>query len=187
MAVVAVLSGIAGSRKDIPLKSRIIIILLPFLILINWICYMVLASFRTVVLYMPVCFVCTLTYMLKHIRHKGWKISLTILYILILVPVCFILLLCLLFGNFGLYTVTETVYSPDGKYRAEVINNDMGALGGSTLVNVCSEQVLDFYFIEIAEKPHRIYEGTWGEYDNIKILWADNYTLIINGTKYQIF
>ncbi len=186
IAAVAVLSRTAKSRKDIPLKSRIVIILLPLLVIINWICYIVLASFKTIVLCMPACFICTLIYMLKHIKHKGWKIALAILYILILVPVCFILLLCLLFGNFGSRTVTETVYSPDGKYRAEVINNDMGALGGSTLVNVYNEQVLELYIIKISEKPQCIYEGAWNEYNDIKIIWTDNRTVLVNGKRHQL-
>lgn len=84
-------------------------------------------------------------------------------------------------------TVVKTVPSPDGTMAAEVVDNNQGALGGATFVNLRYPlQTIDLGFAAFSKSPTRIYEGEWGEADTMQVVWKDADTVEINGTEYSV-
>lgn len=92
----------------------------------------------------------------------------------------------LLFQDFGVNIVVKSAVSPQKTYTAEVINNDQGALGGNTLVSVREEKKIDLLICEFSKVPICVYMGEWGEFDQMKISWKDEETLLINQKEYKI-
>ena len=103
-----------------------------------------------------------------------------------LIPIIFSCIMALTFGNIGSTTVVKTVESPDGSYYAQVIDDDQGALGGATIVNVFNSRKLDLILFEIQKKPQTVSYGPWGIYTKMKIYWKDNHCLVINSTEVHI-
>ncbi len=119
-----------------------------------------------------------------HGKRLGVKITASVLSVLMLIPCCYCGFIFLIFGNIGQNTVVQAAVSPDGKYIAEVINSDQGALGGDTLVQVRATHSFNVGIFEISKKPQRVYMGEWGEFENIKIEWKNETGLLINGHQY---
>lgn len=118
---------------------------------------------------------------------KSARILSAVLALLAFVP--YLLLLPFLAFGFaiGETEVVDTVYSPDGTYRAELLNVDQGALGGDTVVNVYNEEkVLDFGFAQLREKPNRVYMGPWGAFEDMELEWTSDSVLCIDGVAYEM-
>ena len=113
---------------------------------------------------------------------KGLKITSFILSGLMAVPAACFVLLFIILSMFPANTVVNTVVSPNGEYRAEVISSDQGALGGDTIVTVYSEK----YIIEIRDTPERVYLDGWGAHEHMSIYWESDNVLIINRKDYEI-
>lgn len=105
---------------------------------------------------------------------------------LIILSVVFIALIIHVFGDLSSDTVVSTVYSPDGAYRADVIDNDQGALGGNTFVDVYETECLDLFVFRVLRKPVRVYAGDWGEFENMVIYWKDDGCLVIDAEEYEM-
>ena len=123
---------------------------------------------------------------IKYGKPLALKIISLTLSALMVLPIGFISFIFLIFGNIGQNTVVQTVESPSGKYYAQVIDSDLGALGGDTLVDVYEKSGINAIFFKIEKKPQRVYFGEWGEFNNMQIYWKDNECLIINSTEYKI-
>lgn len=80
----------------------------------------------------------------------------------------------------------KTVESPSGKYYAQVIDSDQGALGGDTLVDVYQDCEKTALIFKVDKKPQRVYSGDWGEFENMQIDWKDDNCLVINSVEYEI-
>ena len=110
-----------------------------------------------------------------------------VLSVILLIPIAIFGLFGVLFSDFGYVNVVQTSESPNGKYRAEVVDINQGALGGDTLVNVYeNNKHFDLHMITISKKPQNVYFGDWGEFENMRIRWKDDSCLIINGKEYAI-
>ncbi len=72
------------------------------------------------------------SYLIRYGHKLALKIAVGVLSVILFLPLCLVSFFDLIFNDFGENTVVETVYSPDEVYRAEVIDDDQGALGGST-------------------------------------------------------
>jgi len=105
---------------------------------------------------------------------------------LMIIPIGFFSFIALIFGNIGQNTVVQTVESPSGKYYAQVIDSDQGALGGDTLVDVYKKSGINLILFKIEKKPQRVYFGEWGEYNTMQIYWKDDRCLVINSVEYII-
>ena len=93
----------------------------------------------------------------------------------------------MLFGDIGHVAVVQTVESPGGQYRAEVLDIDQGALGGDTVVDVYeNNKHYEFFLFTISKKPQRVYIGNWGEFESMRISWKDEHCLVINSKAYHI-
>lgn len=90
----------------------------------------------------------------------------------------------LTFGKIGTDTVVNTLSSPDGRYYAEVIDVDQGALGGNTVVEVSGKREIDLIAFRISEIPQRVFIGEWGEHKDMEIYWKNDTCLVINSTEY---
>lgn len=114
------------------------------------------------------------------------KVVALVLSALMILPIGFFSLITLIFGNIGQNTVVQTVESPSGKYYAQVIDSDQGALGGDALVDVYKKSGINLILFKIEKKPQRVYFGEWGEYKNMQIHWKDDNCLVINSVEYKI-
>lgn len=122
----------------------------------------------------------------KHGKPLGLKISALVLSALMVLPIGFFSFMLLIFGNIGQNTVVQTVESPSGKYYAQVIDSDQGALGGDTLVEVHQDWELNALLFQISKEPQTVYFGEWGEFQNIQVYWQDDHCLVINSVEYEI-
>ena len=127
---------------------------------------------------------CYLT--VKYGKPLALKIVALVLSALMILPICFFSFIALIFGNIGQNTVVQTVESPSGKYYAQVIDSDQGALGGDTLVDVYKKSGINLILFKIENKPQRVYFGDWGEFENMQIHWKDDNCLVINSVEYEI-
>ena len=89
-----------------------------------------------IILCMLICIVCCCILTVKYGKPLALKIITLILSAFIILPVGFTGFVMLLFGNIGETTVIRSIVSPGGTYYAEIIDDDQGALGGNTLVDV---------------------------------------------------
>ena len=120
------------------------------------------------------------------LKKPSPKIAFLILSGLIAIPVAMYAMITLIVGfPGGKLTVVQTVQSPNGKYYAEVIDADQGALGGATHVYVY-ERGIDAGIFKTEKKPQEVYWGKWGEFENMKIQWDEDDCLMINSGKYEI-
>ena len=122
----------------------------------------------------------------KHGRPLALKIVALVLSGLLALPVAFIGFIALIFGNIGQNTVVQTVESPGGKYCAQVIDSNQGALGGDTLVEVHEKGGVDAVLFRVEKAPQLVYVGEWGEFENMNIYWKDDTCLVINSVEHEI-
>lgn len=91
------------------------------------------------------------------------------------------------FGGIGVNTVVKSIDSPNGKYFAQVISSDQGALGGDTVVQVSSKQdLINLLVLRVYKKTQTVYFGDWMEHKGMTVYWKDDDSLIVNSTEYQI-
>ena len=130
--------------------------------------------------------VCCCYLTVKYGKPVALKIVALVLSALMILPICFFSFIALIFGNISQNTVVQTVGSPSGKYYAQVIDSDQGALGGDTRVNVYQDCGINAILFKIEKKPQRVYFGDWGEFENMQIHWKDDNCLVINSVEYEI-
>ena len=123
---------------------------------------------------------------IKHGKPTALKIAALVLSVLMVLPIGFFSFFALILGDFGHSTIVQTVESPSGKYYAQVINSDEGALGGDTFVDVYKNSGVNLILFKIEKKPQRVYSGDWGEFYNMQIHWKDDSCLVINAGEYKI-
>lgn len=89
------------------------------------------------------------------------------------------LFLCYL-GDFGAKTVLSTLPSPNGYYNLVVIDDDQGALGGNTIIDLERE-----YFGLAKHRIRTVYIGHWGEKPFVQ--WRDDENALINTRTLNVF
>jgi len=107
---------------------------------------------------------------------KGYEIIariVLILFYMLVLTLGYVLSGFMAFVDIGKDTVLNQTYSPDKKFRIDVIDSDQGALGGDTYVDLYKE-----YFNLVQQKIKIIYHGPYG--DKPKVKWLDNENVIIN-------
>ena len=123
---------------------------------------------------------CCLYLTVKRVNPRAVKIILVVLLSLIAGLICVLSPFLLLFGSIGRDTVVQTVDSPNGDYRAEVIDSNQGALGGDTLVDVYNNKEMNLLVLRIRKKPQRVYQGEWGEFNDMELQWKNEHCLIVS-------
>lgn len=89
-------------------------------------------------------------------------------------------------GQFGENAVVSRTSSPGYSYTAILINSDHGALGGNTFVDIeYHPSEVDIGLGRLVKvKP--IYRGSWGDFNDMHLEWADDNVLMINGKAYGV-
>ena len=189
LAALSVCTIVIDIFLKFPTKNKVVSILLavlPPLSLINAMFYIVKSPKILVIASIIISIGCCFYLTIKHVKPSTLKIISLVMSALMVIPIIFLSFIALIFGNFGQNTVLKTVESPNGHYYAQVIDSDQGAHGGNTFVDVLKESGINTVFFKIQKKPQRIYSGNWGEFENMKIYWKDDNSLIINGIEYEI-
>lgn len=97
------------------------------------------------------------------------------------------LIFIVMMGSIGEETVIQTEDSPDGRYTAQLIQRDEGALGGSTFIEVKdNEKTYKFLFWEFESKEKCIYVGRWSEAFDMDMQWLDEDTLVTEGHRFEM-
>lgn len=100
----------------------------------------------------------------------------------IFITIGILVLLIIKFGYFGKFSfnaIIDQQYSPNKAYRTVTVDNDQGALGGNTLVNL--EKI---YFGAVKRPVKTLYYGRWGE--KPKVIWLDKNIVSIRGREMDI-
>lgn len=132
-----------------------------------------------------VCVCCCGYLTIKYAKPKILKIVAVVIAGLLALPIGLFSLFDVFFP-IGQNTVVKTVESPSGRYYAEVIDSDQGALGGDTIVNVYEKSVINFILLQIEKKPQEVYFGEWGAFKNMKIYWKNDHCIVINSVEHEI-
>lgn len=134
--------------------------------------------------FIPVVCCCFLS--VKHGKPVKLKTVSLVLSAVTAMPIICFSIMVLLLNGFGRDTIVKTVNSPSGKYYAQVIDIDQGALGGDTCVDVYEKSAINAVLFKIEKKPQRVYSGDWGEFENMQIHWKDDDCLVINSVEYEV-
>ena len=131
-----------------------------------------------------VCIGAAVVLLIRAKPHKGWKIVSSVVALLLSAFFLPVMSFAVLIG----YTeVVDTVYSPDGRYRAELLDINDGALGGDTVVKVYDERnALHFGFCTLQKDTIIAYRGPWGEFKDMDLAWESDTVLLIDGRAYDI-
>lgn len=117
----------------------------------------------------------------EYVDHKLLKVPFYVLSGFLALPI----LLFLPFIGFGARTTLACEISPDAVYCAEVIDDDQGALGGSTqLVVYRFDQSFSIGSFEFRKSQKVLRSGPWGEFESLS--WQDSEHLTMNGKTYEI-
>ena len=194
LAVLAVLSGTAAmllfwNRSPVSRTQAVFSALLPLCSAVNGLFFLLdSSSRRTTVLGVLVCYACSVAILAKAVLRPAWKIASTLLSAVLTGILLFSSFLSLVFGDLGVKTVVSSAPSPQKTFTAEVIDSNQGALGGSTLVLIRSNNAAgaDLLLCKFSKAPVCVYTGHWGEFQTMKLAWKDERTLIINGMEYAV-
>lgn len=166
--------------------ATVLFVLAPPLLLLVAVFYILACSSIWVGASMFICVCCCCYLTVRYVEALVFKIVSFLLTAFMALPIGFFILFVLIFGNIGQDTIVQSVESPDGTYYAEVIDNDQGALGGSTFVDLYENKGINAFVFRIFKTPQRIYYGRWGEFENMEIYWKDENCLVINSAEYAI-
>ena len=187
-AVCAVVLSLRRTR--ISAVCSVVTALLPFAAMINAFCMLDPLSEISGVGKLLLClslFLCTagtIYICVRFTRKRALMIAALSVSAVFLVPLAFFTFIACTFGSIGEKTVVRSIPSPDGALVAEVIDDDQGALGGSTQVWVRGSGQGRLMPIVWKEDGIRLYYGKWGMFDTISVEWKDERTLIIDGVEY---
>ena len=126
-------------------------------------------------------FCCFYLSLLYSNRGRGFREASGIISGLMILPVLAICFFSVLFGNFGEDILLKSKLSPDGKYIAEAIYSDQGALGGDGVIEVSKAAELDLGILIIEGRQKNVYIGEFWDGSNIAMQWQDNNSLIVEG------
>lgn len=163
-----------------------IVFTLPFMSIINMIfCAIVISDIYCTII-ISITLLCSLILVIKFLDYKLKIVSIVLAGILLFCT-WFIIFVVSFFGNFGSENIIYEVKSPNHKLIAKIIDDDQGALGGSTYVGIYNNKKdINFVIVKFKQIPNIIYEGKWGEFNSMTIDWKDNKTILINDKAYSI-
>ena len=148
---------------------------------VNILLFLIFAENMPAKLLLASWFVMTAVLVAFYVKSVGLKVAFYVLSGLLVLPVCFLILM----SDFGAETVLAREISPDQTYCAEVIDDDQGALGGATILEVYRyDESFSIGSFEFRKNIRTIYYGRWGEYESL--YWIDNDHLSMNGRTYSM-
>lgn len=185
-AILSVCTVAVSFRTEDAIQSRAIRVLLAMIApfsLINALFYITECNAAGVFISVFVSAGCCCLLTAEHGKPLVLKIIALVLSAFMALPIC--LTGCIV-SVLTQDTVVQTVESTDGKYYAEVIVNDQGALGGNTYVDVHEKSRIDCIIFKIEKWPRSVYRGNWTSHINMEIYWKNEQCLVINSVEYEI-
>lgn len=186
-AAVSVITVVLNALNKAPVENKIAVVLLSLaapLSVINAVFYIYASVGIWVIIGMLISVVCCFYLTAKCAKPSALKKISLALSALAVLPVCILTAFTMMFGDFGQNTVVKTIASPNKIYYAEVIDSDQGALGGDTFVDVYERKGIHTPVFKISQKPQRVYQGDWGEFENMEIYWKNDNCIVINSAEY---
>jgi hypothetical protein len=172
---------LANKEKCIGKAQTILLAVTLLLNQINALFFIFTAENMLAMLLVASWFVMTVVIVAFYVKSAGLKATFYSLSGILVLPIC----LCILLSDFGANTVLAHEISPNSTFCAEVIDDDQGALGGATILNVYkydkSFSIGSFVFRKDEKK---VYSGRWGEYKSL--YWIDDNNLKMNNTTYSM-
>lgn len=184
-ALAAVVAAAKASVQELAASPRCLPVILP-LSLVYGMSLLWLADWRQVLVQLVVCLVCCMVLHHKCARSTVLDRICRIICVLLLPLFLLLLVGATVMADFGRTTIVEAVRSPDGRYEAQLIDVDEGALGGSTVVDVQDESAGIDLGVARFEWIKRVYRTGWGAADTMEITWQDEHTLLIDGQAYDM-
>jgi hypothetical protein len=167
-------------------NSRILPILFVMSVINGWV-FFVLSDISVITnVSVAICVISSAVLAIVYSKNftKLVSVIFVVIYIITIIPSSFMLL----FAKIGETSIKETLYSQNGNYRAEFIEYDDGALGGSSAIKVYENSaVLDLFIFRFSKTPKIIYSGKFGDFDKISASWVDNDSLMFNSTFYDVY
>lgn len=161
--------------------------LLPLFAAVNGLFLILDSRWKATGLFALICYACSVILLVKFTRRSVWKIGSVVLSVLLAAVLLFSSLISFIFGDLGQKTVVKSAASPRNTYLAEVIDDNQGALGGDTHVDVWTVgKTVDLFLCKFSKSPVCVYTGKWGEFGTMRLSWRDEHTLVINGTNYDV-
>ena len=154
--------------------------------LINSFFYLSKCSDGLVLFSMLVCVCCCCYLLIKYGKPRVFKLVSLGLSAFMALPFLFFTFVLSIFGGITQDTIFKSVESPNGIYCAEVIDNNQGALGGNTYVEVRENKGINAFIFNTSKKSQTIYRGRWGEFETMEIYWKNDNCLVINFVEYTI-
>jgi len=164
--------------------DRVFSALLPLLAVVHILFHFYLNRWTPFLLFMIADSVCAWVMFARFAGPKGLKVVAGVLAVLLYAGLLYMFPALFLGFNIGESTVVRSVPSPDGTRVAQVIDDDQGALGGSTLVEI-QRGSADVLLLRL-DNVKRVYTGRWGEFNDMEIAWQDGDSILINGKTYVI-
>lgn len=188
LSIYLVFLSVAVKESVVFISDKVLFALLAPLSLISAVLYIIESCKIWITVGVFVCVVCCFALTIKHGKPLALKIITIALSVLMIVPISFFFLVALTMGILDIdpNSVVRSVESPNGAYYAEVIDNDQGALGGNTIVDVHDNKGINMFIYKIKKKTQRVYIGPWGEFENMRIYWKEDDRLVINSIEYDI-
>lgn len=183
-ALVAAWMMRAGSEKKGCSELNASPLCLPFALLYS-LSLLWLARWEKVIVPVFICLFCTMYLFRRYAKKSGLRLVCKLLSFVIL-PVYLLLLPgFILLSDFGKTTIVQTLDSPDGGYRAVLVDVDQGALGGNTDVYVEDRSKSLNLGVISYQKKRLIYRTGWGAFEDMELAWEDHDTLLIDGLAYS--
>ena len=182
----------AKCSPELTIKFKVLAAALPTLAVINWALFFELAYELEMIpcallfLMLFACVVIAFIILLGAVKEKAVRAFGLIVPGLAILPLLLFSFIAVFFGTMGALTTVEREYSPDMTKYAEIIDSDQGATGGSTLVYAYRNVEGSFLVFRWEDIPQEVYSGRWGEFNDMKMEWKDNTTLVINGREYRV-
>lgn len=153
----------------------------------NGICYIFSSAWAPTFWFAVICCGCASVLMTKYTRSKALKIVSSVLSTIMILLLLFCTFFDFMFMDFSCDTIVKSIPSPENTYVAEVIDNDQGAFGGSTIVDIRSPKTdINFFFGKFSKPAIRIHAGVWDAYKDMEISWKDEETLLIDNKEHEI-
>lgn len=188
-ALIAIITVVISIIVKEPCENRVCAILLAIaapISLYNALLFLFESSTGMIPICMIISVACNWYLAARHGKPLVLKIISLTLSIAMILPIGFFVFLIVIFGDLSQNTVVKTVSSPNGAYYAEVIDNNQGAMGGDTLVEVYKNKEINAVVFKIQKDSQRVYTGEWGEFYSMEIYWKDDKCLVIDSTEYII-
>jgi hypothetical protein len=179
--------------------------LLPLIAFFHVVAACVASGFDTMpvydVAYAFVVLICGLKLFFAFVEARVVRIGLGIVYSIASIPIFLILLISIFIAlvftpwnsssfpgsSFVSRTVVRSELSANSIFRAEIIDGDAGATGGSTLVRVIPlNPDLNIFIGTLKKDTQIIYIGRWGEFERMTLRWEGDKILYINEKQYFV-